>query len=31
VYACSERMYDIHAGKAAPTDDRPESLPMIAY
>ena len=31
VRACSERMYDIHTGKAQPTDDLPESLPMIAY
>jgi len=31
VRTCSSRMYFIHAGKAAPTDDLPESLPMIAY
>lgn len=31
VRTCSARMYDIHAGKAVPTDDKPESLPMIAY
>lgn len=31
VQACSERMYDIHAGKLPPTQDKPESLPMIAY
>ena len=31
VRACSGRMYAIHAGELAPTDDRPESLPMIAY
>lgn len=31
VRACSGRMYRIHAGELAPTDDRPDSLPMIAY
>ena len=31
VRACSGRMYRIHAGEIAPTDDRPGSLPMIAY
>ena len=31
VRTCSERMYAIHAGQLPPTDDKPESLPMIAY
>jgi len=28
---CSEGVYDVHSGKKQPTDDMPESLPMIAY
>ncbi|MBR6570714.1 MAG: beta-galactosidase [Clostridia bacterium] len=28
---CSERMYAIHAGELPPTEDKPASLPMIAY
>ena len=31
VRIASSRMYDIHAGKTSPTDEKPQSLPMIAY
>ncbi|MDO4740898.1 MAG: beta-galactosidase, partial [Eubacteriales bacterium] len=31
IRACNEGVYAVHAGKTPPTDDRPESLPMIAY
>ena len=31
VKAASSRVYAIHAGEVPPTQDKPESLPMIAY
>jgi hypothetical protein len=31
VRACGERMYFVKFGQAAPWEQKPESVPMIAY
>lgn len=31
VRRCADRIYDVAAGRIQPTEDQPESLPMIAY